>query len=85
MEEEVDLKESYVDELDILGEVGLVEIEKVDLVELVDIDEKLGIVDVVVENGVEEDEEEDEWDVKSWGDDVDFKFKGDFDDEEDKV
>ena len=43
MEGEVELKENYV-----LGEVGLVDIEKVDLLELVNLGEKLGgFVDVV--------------------------------------
>ncbi|KAF8084986.1 hypothetical protein N665_0688s0007 [Sinapis alba] len=83
VEEEVDPKEN---EPDTLGEVGSAETEKVDLVESVDTDEKSGTADVAAENGAEEeDDEEDEWDAKSWGDDVDLKFKGDFDDEEDKA
>ncbi|XP_022558937.2 eukaryotic translation initiation factor 5B-like [Brassica napus] len=85
VEEEVDPKESHADEPDTLGEVGSAETEKVDLVESADTDEKSGTADVAAENGAEEDEEEDEWDAKSWGDDVDLKFKGDFDDEEDKA
>ncbi|KAH0898019.1 hypothetical protein HID58_047587 [Brassica napus] len=85
VEEEVDPKENHADEPDTLGEVGSAETEKVDLVESADTDEKSGTADVAAENGAEEDEEEDEWDAKSWGDDVDLKFKGDFDDEEDKA
>ncbi|KAF2565071.1 hypothetical protein F2Q70_00016278 [Brassica cretica] len=85
VEEEVDPKENHADEPDTLGEVGSAETEKVDLVESADTDEKSGTADIAAENGAEEDEEEDEWDAKSWGDDVDLKFKGDFDDEEDKA
>lgn len=80
VEEEVDPKENHADEPDTLGEVGSAEI-----VESADTDEKPGTADVAAENGAEEDDEEDEWDAKSWGDDVDLKFKGDFDDEEDKA
>ncbi|KAL0878177.1 hypothetical protein Bca101_027883 [Brassica carinata] len=85
VEEEVDPKENHADEPDTLGEVGSAETEKVDLVESADTDEKPGTAEVAAENGAEEDDEEDEWDAKSWGDDVDLKFKGDFDDEEDKA
>lgn len=85
VEEEVDPKENHADEPDTLGEVGSAETEKLDLVESADTDEKPGTANVAAENGAEEDDEEDEWDAKSWGDDVDLKFKGDFDDEEDKA
>lgn len=80
VEEEVDPKENHADEPDTLGEVGSAEI-----VESADTDEKPGAADVAAENGAEEDDEDDEWDAKSWGDDVDLKFKGDFDDEDDKA
>ncbi|KAF8106896.1 hypothetical protein N665_0130s0063 [Sinapis alba] len=85
VEEEVDPKENHADEPDTLGEVGSADTEKVDLIESADTDEKPGTADVAEENGVDEEDEEDEWDAKSWGDDVDLKFKGEFDDEEDEA
>ncbi|CAA0338552.1 Translation initiation factor IF- 2 domain 3 [Arabidopsis thaliana x Arabidopsis arenosa] len=83
-EDEVEPKENQADEQDTLGEVGLTDTGKVDLIELVNTDENSGPADVAQENGVEEDDEEDEWDAKSWGT-VDLNLKGDFDDEEEEA
>lgn len=83
-EDEVEPKENQADEQDTLGEVGLTDTGKVDLIELVNTDENSGPADVAPENGVEEDDEEDEWDAKSWGT-VDLNLKGDFDDEEEEA
>ncbi|CAD5317404.1 unnamed protein product [Arabidopsis thaliana] len=83
-EDEVEPKENQADEPDTLGEVGLTDTGKVDLIELVNTDENSGPADVAQENGVEEDDEEDEWDAKSWGT-VDLNLKGDFDDEEEEA
>ncbi|XP_020890173.1 eukaryotic translation initiation factor 5B [Arabidopsis lyrata subsp. lyrata] len=83
-EDEVEPKENQADEPDTLGEVSLTDTGKVDLIESVNTDENSGPADVAQENGVEEDDEEDEWDAKSW-DTVDLNLKGDFDDEEEEA
>ncbi|KAG7587305.1 Small GTP-binding protein domain [Arabidopsis thaliana x Arabidopsis arenosa] len=83
-EDEVEPKENHAGEPDTLGEVGLTDTGKVDLIESVNTDENSGPADVAQENGVEEDDEEDEWDAKSW-DTVDLNIKGDFDDEEEEA
>ncbi|CAA7013498.1 unnamed protein product [Microthlaspi erraticum] len=87
VEEEVELKENHVDKPDTLGELGSVDTAKVDVIESPDTDDKSRPSDVAQENGVEEDDEEEAgWDEKSWDDDdVNLKFKGDFDDEEEEA
>ncbi|XP_002889098.2 eukaryotic translation initiation factor 5B isoform X2 [Arabidopsis lyrata subsp. lyrata] len=79
-EDEVEPKENKADEPDTLGEVGLTDTGKVDLIESANTDEKSEPADVAQENGIEED---DEWDAKSW-DTVDLNLKGEFDDEEEE-
>uniref|UniRef100_A0A1J3JV93 Eukaryotic translation initiation factor 5B n=1 Tax=Noccaea caerulescens TaxID=107243 RepID=A0A1J3JV93_NOCCA len=87
VEEEVELKENHVDKPDTLGELGSADTAKVDVIESLDTDDKSRPADVAQENGVEEDDEEEAgWDEKSWDDDdVNLKFKGDFDDEEEEA
>ncbi|EOA33550.1 hypothetical protein CARUB_v10019670mg [Capsella rubella] len=84
VEDEVEPKENHADERDPLGEGGSADTEKVDLIESANTDEKLETADVAQENEAKEDDEEDEWDAKSW-DTVDLNLKGDFDDEEEEA
>ncbi|XP_010471841.1 PREDICTED: eukaryotic translation initiation factor 5B-like isoform X1 [Camelina sativa] len=86
VEDEVEPKENHAGEPVPLGEVGSADTEKVDLIESANTDEKSQPADVAQENenGVEEDDEEDEWDAKSW-DTVDLNLKGDFDDEDEEA
>ncbi|XP_019083407.1 PREDICTED: eukaryotic translation initiation factor 5B-like [Camelina sativa] len=86
VEDEVEPKGNHAGEPDPLCEVGSADTEKVDLIESANTDEKSEPADVAQENdnGVEEDDEEDEWDAKSW-DTVDLNLKGDFDDEDEEA
>lgn len=81
VEDDVGAKEKLTEEPDTIGEVDLAETERVEDIESADIEEKPVVADIAQENGVEEDDDEDEWDAKSW-DDVNLNIKGDFDDEE---
>ncbi|GAV91958.1 GTP_EFTU domain-containing protein/GTP_EFTU_D2 domain-containing protein/IF-2 domain-containing protein [Cephalotus follicularis] len=79
-EENVEAKEKHLEQQE-LAEVDYVESEKAEEAESVDMEENLEAADVAKENIVEEEEDEDEWDAKSW-DDVTLNVKGAFDDEE---
>nr|GMC54046.1 eukaryotic translation initiation factor 5B-like [Ipomoea batatas] len=58
----------------IVSEVDSVDTEKVDEVESINTEEKSEVADAE-ENGIEEDEDDEEWDAKSW-DDADLKLPG---------
>ncbi|XP_019152789.1 PREDICTED: eukaryotic translation initiation factor 5B-like isoform X2 [Ipomoea nil] len=59
---------------EIVSEVDSVDTEKVDEVESINTEEKSEVADAE-ENGIEEDEDDEEWDAKSW-DDADLKLPG---------
>ncbi|XP_010539737.1 PREDICTED: eukaryotic translation initiation factor 5B [Tarenaya hassleriana] len=80
-EDDVGEKEKPTEEPDAAGELDSAETERVEEIESADIEENPGVADIDQVNGVEEDDDEDEWDAKSW-DDVNLNIKGDFDDEE---
>ncbi|KAL1189991.1 Translation initiation factor IF-2, chloroplastic [Cardamine amara subsp. amara] len=84
VEDEVEPEENHADEPDSLGEVGSADTDKVELIESVNTNEKPRPANVAQENGVEEDDEGDEWEAKSW-DNVDLNLKDDFDDEEEEA
>ncbi|GLU16540.1 hypothetical protein SLE2022_329710 [Rubroshorea leprosula] len=77
-EENVEAKEN---QQEIVDEVDSMETEKVEEVESVNTEEKSEVADAIEENGVEEDDDEAEWDAKSW-DEVNLDIKGAFDEEE---
>ncbi|XP_058204345.1 eukaryotic translation initiation factor 5B-like [Rhododendron vialii] len=78
--------EAMEDQQESVAEVESLEIEGVQEVETVNVEEKAEVVtDVVEENVIEEDDDEDEWDAKSW-DEADLNLPGTsaFADEEDE-
>uniref|UniRef100_A0A2P2JHI5 Uncharacterized protein MANES_02G178500 n=1 Tax=Rhizophora mucronata TaxID=61149 RepID=A0A2P2JHI5_RHIMU len=81
LEETLEAKEREQEQPEALAQVESSELEKVEEVKLVDEGEKPEVVNVDEENGVEEEEDNEEWDAKSW-DDVSLNVKGAFDDEE---
>ncbi|CAK7327927.1 unnamed protein product [Dovyalis caffra] len=78
IEEPVEVKEKEQEEQEEEHEVESVELEKFEPVE----EDKTEVASVPEENGMEEEEDDEEWDAKSW-DDVNLNVKGAFDDEED--
>ncbi|OWM85049.1 eukaryotic translation initiation factor 5B-like [Punica granatum] len=64
-----------------VSEADSMEPEKIEEVELVNAEEKSEVGDAEEENGMAEDEDEDEWDAKSW-DDVNISVKSSFAEEE---
>ncbi|KAF7140646.1 hypothetical protein RHSIM_Rhsim06G0017900 [Rhododendron simsii] len=81
-----EITEVMEDQQESVAEVESLELEGVEEVETVIVEEKAEVVtDVVDENVIEEDDDEDEWDAKSW-DEADLKLPGTsaFADEEDE-
>ncbi|KAG6752813.1 hypothetical protein POTOM_042851 [Populus tomentosa] len=78
IEDHVEAKGKEQEEQEEVHEVETVELDKAEPVE----EEKTEVASVPEENGMEEDDDDEEWDAKSW-DDVNLNVKGAFDDEED--
>ncbi|GFY85591.1 eukaryotic translation initiation factor 2 (eIF-2) family protein [Actinidia rufa] len=79
----VESTEATDNQQETVAEVDSMELEKVEEVDTMSVEEKSEITDVIEGNEVEEDDDEDEWDAKSW-DDADLKLpaKSAFADEE---
>ncbi|XP_022158541.1 eukaryotic translation initiation factor 5B-like [Momordica charantia] len=79
----VEHMEEKTQEKDVV-ETELLESEKIeDVEELMPVEEKSDVVEATEDNEVQEDEDEDEWDAKSWDDAVvDLSLKSSFADEE---
>ncbi|KAK3229834.1 hypothetical protein Dsin_001715 [Dipteronia sinensis] len=82
-EESVEAKEKEHEEQEIVAELESMETDKFEDSESLTVIEKPEIDDAPKENGLEEEDNDDdeEWDAKSW-DDVNLNIKGAFDDEE---
>ncbi|KGN44524.1 eukaryotic translation initiation factor 5B [Cucumis sativus] len=66
-----------------VAETEVLESEKIEAVELMHVEEKSGVLEATEDNEIQEDEDEDEWDAKSWDDAVvDLSLKSSFADEE---
>lgn len=71
----VESTEAKENQEDNVSELDSMEAEKMEEVEEMKVEEKTDVTDGAEQNGIEEDEEEDEWDAKSW-DDADLKLPG---------
>lgn len=53
-----------------MAETEILESQKIAAVELMHVEEKADVVEATEDNEIQEDEDEDEWDAKSWDDAV---------------